>query len=173
MVKNKISEEEKNFIIKILNKNLKNSILWIPVFLFFLFPFHIIMFWLFIDIDENSSYYFFILILLFILILFFSTLDWKMKVKNGKIYRIEDSFTVISKDIRDRSDSSGSSISLYYYLYLKSNNEERKIEIESYDYSEIPVNSKITIEYYDIVNIPIKATYKENEIKIISLYRRK
>jgi len=171
MLKEKIKIEEVVFVKRAFNKSLWKSLLIMPfVLTILLLPIYFLLFFisLFIfdrHLDDLLSIYIISILGLVIVNFLYGKIIINKRIKNQKIYKITEDFSIQRKYNYSYTSDSASD-SNYFKLYLTNKEDQKKgIHISEEDYKKVKENEVITITYFETVNIIIKAVYNSQELE--------
>ena len=93
----------------------------------------------------------------------YAVLSLLRKIKNNKVFKIEDEFIVVSQDYYTGIDSDD----FGHHLRLKSTtNKKIKLSVSEEDYDRIEIKNKITLIYLEELNIVLEAKFNNMKLPI-------
>ena len=161
MVKTKLDVDNAIWVTKRLKKTSKNTLIFSVITL-------IVILILFEGTKNQTQIFYFIFNTLVFglwmcncLISTYAVLSLIRKIKNNKVFKIEDEFIVVSQDYYTGIDSDD----FGHHLRLKSiTNKKIKLSVSEEDYDRIGIKNKITLIYLEELNIVLEAKF--NNIKL-------
>ena len=163
MVKTKLDIDDAIWVTKRLKKTSKNTLIFSAITF-------ILILILFEGTKNQTQIFYFIfntlvfsLWMLNCLVSTYAVLSLGRKIKNNKVFKIEDEFIVVSQDYYTGIDSD----EFGHHLRLKSTtNKKIKLSVSEQDYDRIEIKNKITLIYLEELNIVLEAKFNNKKLSI-------
>ena len=173
-----ISRNEIPFVMNKFNRSLWLSLLVLPFILTIIFlPLYLILFFFnmfvlkgYFDNQGIFTYYVTGIIAIVIINFLYGKIILGHKIKNGKIYKVQERFFIKKKDTYTYTSETVSN-SDYFRLYLIGEDKEEKgIYISKEDYKRINEKTSIILVYFEIVNVPIEGFYEGEKLDFFRFF---
>lgn len=173
-----ISKDEIPFVMNKFNRSLWLSLLVFPFVLTIIFlPLYFILYFInmivlkgYFDNQSILNYYVIGIIAIVIINFLYGKIILGHRIKNGKIYKVQEMFFIKKKDTYTYTSETVSN-SEYFRLYLIGEDKEEKgIYISKEDYERISEKTSIMLVYFEIVDISIEGFYEDEKLDFFRFF---